>query len=273
VTQPSTSPGGAPQLPGQIAAATDQIMGLRTGTLISYDDIVGTASVDIGGTVLQNIPYLDSYLPILGDYVQVLTSGSSWQILGKNASAQANDVLANPSFEGDADGSLPSSWRIYHDPVGTATASVYVYANPFNTRVHGRKALAVQNASAANFSITWVYSEAIPVAPNDRLALSTVHIGSIATGTLAVIEVDVLYFANSSDTYPTTVAIETGPSSEVLAGFPPVRLRVTPPSSIDGAIVVPAGANFASAAMKIGIFPGGIGGSVVLLDNIIFRKL
>jgi len=67
-----------------VAAAVSQAgqggASMRIGTVTSY--AAGAITVDVGGGALVAASYLSSYLPVAGDIVALLGSGSTWVVLG-----------------------------------------------------------------------------------------------------------------------------------------------------------------------------------------------
>ena len=62
-------------------------LGYRQGTVVAWDPVAPHPhQVDVGGTVVENLPLLnsaDSALIVPGDTVGILTFGSSWAIIGR----------------------------------------------------------------------------------------------------------------------------------------------------------------------------------------------
>lgn len=64
-------------------------LGLRSGTVVAWDQVTGANVVDVDGVLVSNVPILntsEAALLIPGDVVKILTTGtgaSSWGILGR----------------------------------------------------------------------------------------------------------------------------------------------------------------------------------------------
>lgn len=54
---------------------------MRQGTVTNYNG--GSIDVTINDTLLTSIPYLDSYIPVVGDTVMLLQAGATWLTIGR----------------------------------------------------------------------------------------------------------------------------------------------------------------------------------------------
>lgn len=179
----------------QLSDMTNRYSYTRTGVVSLVDPFLTT--VDVGGTPLR-AAYSRSVPPRVGDTVVLARQAASWFVIGTSSTTGGNSVT-NPSFEEvDAGGSQPSSWVIYRQ-TGSADVSTEVY----DRAVEGSAALHVSGSAS---SLTWVYSDPIQVQPGQQWTLSAYANGAyggqnVNTTACALVA---LWFANSSDLYPTT---------------------------------------------------------------------
>lgn len=200
---------------------------VRTGTISSAND--NSASIVVGGTAFT-ASFISPYEPQPGELVAVIRQDSSWIILGRIAGSGANEIL-NGSFEADPEGSFPSDWNQYDITGGSTVATV---ASP--DAVDGDFVLQV-NTDSATTAVSYVYSSAVPVTAGDQFTLS-VYVGAFL-GDNEYLQVDAalyaLWFANTTDLYPTTSSADTLVDSvtsvPVLPPFTPLSGTVTAPVS------------------------------------------
>ncbi len=69
-----------------LAPAPAPAVGYRQGLVVAWDSVTFANQVQVGESVLTNLPLLnssDAALIVPGDAVGILTFGSSWAILGR----------------------------------------------------------------------------------------------------------------------------------------------------------------------------------------------
>lgn len=69
-----------------LAAQPAQALGYRQGTVLAWDSITYANQIQVGESILVDLPILtssDAALIVPGDIVSILTFGSSWGILGR----------------------------------------------------------------------------------------------------------------------------------------------------------------------------------------------
>ncbi len=184
---------------------------MRTARVTALD--YATITLDVGGGELVAAPYLDSYVPILGDYVQVLQAGAVSLILGRVSGSPADNLLLNPGFEADPPGTDTTTgitgWSKYLDPGSPADADVLVDTVSGWGSADGTQWLELNYNGAGAYVVVSVLSEAIPVNPDERFtaaARATMHTED-ETGSNATLYLT--WYADVGDTYPTTVAADT----------------------------------------------------------------
>ncbi|MCM4080404.1 hypothetical protein [Paractinoplanes hotanensis] len=69
-----------------VVPSSAPVLGYRKGVVIAWDGVTFANTVQVGSTVLTNLPVLnlaDSADIVPGDSVGILTFGSSWAVLGR----------------------------------------------------------------------------------------------------------------------------------------------------------------------------------------------
>jgi hypothetical protein len=196
--QPLSQPSAA-----QANAETDRTanqFAMRVGTVQSYD--AGTVAVAISGsTVLVSASYLKGYTPIIGELVAVLRNGSQWLVLGSMTGSPSDNVVLNPSFNQDANGTaVPTNWVSFNT---TGVASTTITNPPWaGMDIDGPQVLAV---TAAGSNIVNVMSSApITVTAGQVWAAKTYVSGQGTGGVIPQAGIFFSYYLNSVDVYPTT---------------------------------------------------------------------
>jgi hypothetical protein len=157
------------------------------------------------------MPYLDLYLPILGDRVQVLQQGPVSLVIGAAAGMPDNNAVYNPSFELDDPGTTPpTGWNVYADPAFTGTASAKVDVGVGWGAKDGGQWLEINHETTGNANMV-IWSTAIPVNPGESWAAVAWTIfsaeGGLGSDTPAM-AVSVAFFADDTGVYPTDVLSE-----------------------------------------------------------------
>lgn len=228
---------------------------MGTGTVVAVSST--TLQVLVRGTTIT-AAYVQSYTsPLAGDLVAFMRQDSTWLVLGRLAGVGANSVL-NFSFEDDGETqSTPSNWNLANIAgAGTARPSLTGFAPA------GSFELAVSSNGAAQD--TYVYSNAIPVAPGQQWAISALASAVYPTATLnATAAMYALWFVNSTNLYPTTSSADTLVAQAVNINAAPIH------TSVSGTVTVPAATNFMRVATR-SISPAS---EVVLFDVVIARRV
>lgn len=199
---------------------------VRTGTIASAND--NSAIIVVGGTSFT-ASFISPYEPAPGELVAVIRQDASWIILGRIAGSGANEIL-NGSFEDSPDGTFPTDWEQY-DITNASTFAV----DSIDDAVDGTNVATVFTASATAES--YLYSSPVSVLVGDSLSLSA-YVGAML-GDNPYVNVDAalyaLWFANSTDLYPTTSSadtlIDSVTSVPVLPPFTPLSGTVVAPVS------------------------------------------
>ena len=193
-------------IPAVIAASNGPFAQVRTGVVVSFS--TAQATVNVGGSTFP-ATYLRGLTLAAGDLVVCLQQGGSWTILGAMAGVGTNLLAdANPSFEVSAPGSFPSLW-FQADLSGVST--ITVIDSP--TAPAGSQVARVTGPAAGTQS--YLYSQPIQVTSGNQFAVTAYAGGdyqpSDTPGADAALVA--LWFANSTDLYPTTSAVDTVISS------------------------------------------------------------
>lgn len=246
------------------AAGSSGGASLRTGRVLGIG--AATVTVDIGGGQLVSMPYLDTYLPVLGDRIQAIQHGSVCVILGAVAGMPDDNILVNPSFERDAPGTAPTSWTTYLEPtsIGTATALTQL-ATGWGGR-GGIKWLEITHGGSGTATIT-VSSEAIPVQPGQAWTASAAMSASAsdAGANQAAIALFLAFFPTSGTNYP--AGLISASRIQLLAG--PTGPQWVTMRDIGGTgTVVPGGAT----AMRV-LLQTTLLSEAVYWDRVICRRL
>lgn len=198
---------------------------VRTGTIASANE--NSANIVVGGTSFI-ASFISPYQPEPGELVAVIRQDSSWIILGRIAGSGANEIQ-NGSFEDSPDGTFPENWNQF-DITGASSAVV----TESTIAVEGTNILQIFTATVAAAE-SYLYSSAVPVNTGDQLSLS-VYVGA-ALGDNPQVPVNAglfaLWFANSTNLYPTTssadTSVDTVTDVPVAPPFTPLSGTVTAP--------------------------------------------
>lgn len=200
-----------------------------------------TMFVNVGGTTFE-VGFLGTFTgasivpPDPGTVVHVIRQDASWVATGPLIGTGLNSVV-NPSFEEGPLGAQPVHW-ISYNITGSSTATVVdIVGAP-----EGNLAARVFSGSAADH---YLYSEPIPVNTGDSWSLSAFVGGDYAGGpATATARIDAMWFANSTDLFPTVSAAST--TADTLANVP----QYPPFSVLAGNVVVPAATFFMRLALR-----------------------
>lgn len=192
----------------EIAANGGPWAQVRTGTIAAAT--LGSATVVVGGTSFEAsyvLPFgvdpATASLPQVGDLVSVVRQDASWQILGRIAGAGPN-LISNGSFEEGAPSSFPEDWTLYNiTSTSTATVTDAVAVDG------GRSALVL--AASAVTAESYLYSSPVAVLAGDVMSLSAYAGAWFGADTPVAVNAGLyaLWFANSTDLYPTTSSADS----------------------------------------------------------------
>ncbi|MEW2127116.1 hypothetical protein AB0891_25690 [Streptomyces sp. NPDC007259] len=213
--------------PQVLAASSGPWAQVRTGTVASAT--AGSAVVVVGGTSFP-ASFISPYQPAAGDLVSVIRQDSSWQILGRIAGAGDN-LVSNGSFEDSGVGTSPVGWILY-DVSSSSTASV-----TDAVAVDGGQS-ALVTATTATVAQSLLYSQPIPVSTGDVMTIAAYAGASFGDNPPVAVDAALyaLWFANSTDTYPTTAAADTliATASDIAQAPPFTPLSGTATAPLDG---------------------------------------
>lgn len=242
----------------QAASAT-----LRTGRVVGLSG--ATITVDLGGQQLTDLPYLESYLPILGDPVQILSQGAVSLVIGATTGMPADNVLKNGSFELDAPGTIPPSFWTYADGGGSGSATAKVDVATGWGPKDGAQWLEINHSSGTD-SVTYVTSEAIPVNAGERWSASAYVVSTNDFGTdEPQLSVLLAWFADDSGAYPGDIISQD--YVQVING--PTGPWWVPVRAVSGnGIPVPYGAGVLRVVIRSDLF-----GAAVYWDKVVCRRI
>lgn len=185
-----------------VAARGGPYAELRTGTVVSFT--TNTARVSVGGSTFT-ASYLEGTTLAAGNLVACLYQGGSWLVLGVLAGVGDNLLsTGNPSFEDSAPGSFPALW-FQANLSGVST--IAVITDPLAP--NGTQVAAVGGSVVGTQS--YLYSQPIAVTSGEQLTVSAFAGGDYQPGDThgADAALVALWFANATNLYPTTSAVDT----------------------------------------------------------------
>lgn len=236
-------------VPQQLATMQDRFNYLRTGTVILVDPFFATIEFIVfvnTGTETTTIraEYLRQNEPEIGDTVAVMRQGASWLIIGTGSGSGGNSV-ENASFEQFNEDLTPVGWTLYAISGAPAMRSIELP----ELAVDGSRVLEVVPDVGASSS-SFVYSRPISVSSGQVWELSAYVNGFYPTednpNTLDV-SLYGLWFANATDTYPTTSAADTqAATASNIAEMDPMQI-------LRGNVTVPVGGEFLRVGLRSAI--------------------
>ncbi len=233
---------------------------VRTGTVAAAS--LGTATVVVGGTSFEASYVLPfgvtpsaATLPQPGDLVSIVRQDSSWQILGRIAGAGPN-LITNGSFEASAPGTFPTDWTLYNITSTSAATVVDGLA------VDGaNSALVVANSGVTAES--FLYSSPVQASAGDVLTLSAYAGAYYGEDTPVPVTAALfaLWFANTTDLYPTTSSADI--SVAAVSNVP----QAPPFTALSGTVTAPV-----TGYMRLGLRSTVSGSTGMLWDFAVVRR-
>jgi|SRR5688572_10764033 len=200
-----------------------------------------TMFVDVGGTTMEVaflLPFTSTAVtpPDPGTVVHLVRQDASWVAMGRLVGTGSNSVV-NGGFEDGPVGAQPVHWQSYNI-TGSSTAIVVDIADA----PEGDLAARVYSASAADH---YLYSDPIPVNTGESWSLSAFVGGDYAGGAAtARARIDAMWFANSTDLFPTVSAASiTVDDLMNVPQYPPFQV-------LSGNVTVPAATFFMRVALR-----------------------
>ncbi|MHA4774770.1 hypothetical protein L1085_009730 [Streptomyces sp. MSC1_001] len=208
----------------RLAAAPGPFAEYRTGTVVSFT--TNQAVVSVGGTSFP-AAYFKGTVLTAGALVGVLNQGGVWAILGVLAGVGDNLVI-NPSFELSASGTFPTDW---FQANLSGTSSIGVQTDP--TAPDGDQVAVVGGSAVGTQS--YLYSQPIQVTSGEQFTLSAYVGGEYQPSDVqgADAALVALWFANSTNLYPTTSAVDTVVSTATDV------VQVLPYTTLGGTVTAP----------------------------------
>lgn len=215
--------------------------------------------VDVGGTTIEvafDLPFTATAVspPAAGTVVHLVRHDATWVAVGRVVGAGSNAVV-NGSFEDSAPGGQPVQWQTA-DISGASTAIVVDADAP-----DGDFAARVFSAQASDH---YLYSAPIPVNTGETWSVGAFTGGDYAGGPqTARARIDLMWFANATDLFPTVSAPSTNVADLVnVPQYPPFR-------TLFGSTTVPAATFF----MRVGLRSTLAAGQALLWDAVTARKV
>lgn len=213
----------------------------RTGVVVIATP--NSMFVDVGGTTIEVgflLPFLATAVspPAAGTVVQLIRQDASWVATGRLVGAGSNSVL-NPSFEDSPPGTEPVNWFTADASGGPAVAVVADIANAPDGDFVARVTSGVASTHI-------LYSSPIAVTVGETWSLAAFVGGEYGgnpseTADAALIA---MWFANATDLFPTTSAVDSIVDTEAdVPQYPPFR-------TLSGTVVVPAGGAFMRVVLR-----------------------
>lgn len=230
----------------------------RIGTVVLATP--NTMFVDVGGTTMEvgfNLPFTATAVspPAAGTVVHLVRQDASWVAVGRLVGAGSNSVV-NPSFEDSLPGSQPTQWQVA-DISGSSTAIV----SDINGAPDGDFVARVYSAQASDH---YLYSAPIPVNTGDQWSVAA-FVGGDYGGLpqTARARIDVMWFANATDLFPTVSAPSTNAADRLnVPQYPPFQ-------TLFGTVTVPAATFFLRVALRSTLAAG----QALVWDQVTARKV
>lgn len=215
-----------------VAAKNGPWAQLRTGTIAQASGgtavvVVGAASFEASILVPFGVIDPGAAVPPPGALVMVGRQDASWCVLGQILGTSGN-LIENGSFEDSEDGSFPVGWQ-FTNVTGTSAVVVINDPNP----VAGLNVAQVSTSDAAASS--YLYSSPVDVLAGDVLQVAAFAGGRYDEGAAETADGQLyaLWFANSTNLYPTTSSADT--LIETGTDLP----EVPPWTSLSGSVTAP----------------------------------
>lgn len=286
----SAIPGGAVQERIGADTATNDASTIRIGRVVGFD----TQSISVLFTsgasysVFDNIAYVRTYMPQLGDYVMVQKYANQWIVMGPMSyNIAQNNAIRNPSFEGDPVGTgvVPDGWAWYHD-AGVSTANNVTYnTSSYEAGCYDGKVCAYVNVGDTSgigikFSRDYFYSDAIAVNAGEQwMASAGVSFNSGGSSGLVnawgQAQLWLLFYTSPLDAVTASIGSwflnERGQSAITPGWFTMTLLS----NSASKGVPVPIGANYMRLAMISAVYSSAAANAYgsFFYDGMVARKL
>jgi hypothetical protein len=210
---------------------------LRLGVVTTVNPVF--AVVMVGETEIR-ASYLRAIPPEVGDTVSVLRQDATWHVLG-TTSASGPNLVQNGSFEAVGTDGRPTGWIFYH-----VTNTSFFESIPSPAAVDGDRVL--QQTPDVAPATSFAYSQPVSVVPGQVVELS-VYAGGVYPSDLTPPTSDArlyaLWFANSSNLYPTTSSADS-----LIQTVNNIQDADNGMVSLSGTVTVPALANFVRIGLR-----------------------
>lgn len=227
----------------------------RVGRIVSFAP--NQAVIDVGGSQFS-AAYLRGTTLLAGDIVYISRQGGGWVIHGALLGV-GTDLLqnGNGSFEAGPPGDFPFLWNLANT---TGTSDAYV------REIEGAPD-GVQMASVGTLgggATAYLYSVPIAVMSGAQYSVSAVASGDYQPSDTATADIALvgLWFANTTNLYPTTSSADTVITS--INDIPPFPAMTT----ITGTVTAPV-----NGYMRVALRTATVGTQQVLWDQVIVRSV
>jgi hypothetical protein len=242
-------------VPTLVASQGGPYAQMRTGTVVSFT--TNQVRVSAGGSTFT-AAYLKGTVLAAGSLVACLSQGGSWLVLGVLAGVGDNLLAAgNPSFEDSAPGTFPALW-FQANLSGVSTITVV----SDTSAPTGSQVAAVGGSVVGTQS--YLYSQPIAVTSGEQFTLSAFAGGDYQPGDAHTADAALvaLWFANATNLYPTTSAVDTTVSTAT------DLVQAPPYTSLGGTVTAPV-----TGFMRVALRSTTEATQRVRWDGVIVRKV
>lgn len=241
-------------LPGGLAGVFTES---RIGVVVLAT--INSMFVDVGGTTMEvafDLPFTATAVspPAAGTVVHLVRQDATWVAVGRIVGAGSNSVV-NGGFEDQEPGGQPVHWVSY-DISGVSSATVV----DIDGAPEGDLAARVFTGQASDH---YLYSDPIPVNTGESWSISAFVGGDYAGGPeTGRARIDAMWFANSTDLFPTVSAASTNVADRLnVPQYPPFQV-------LSGTVTVPAATFFMRVALRSTLAAG----QALVWDSVTTRR-
>ncbi|MEU7074745.1 hypothetical protein AB0B30_32440 [Streptomyces narbonensis] len=238
-----------------VAAQPGPFAQMRTGVVASFT--ANEAQISAGGSTFP-AAYLEGVNLSAGALVACLYQGGSWLVLGVLAGVGPNLLAAgNPNFEASPPGLFPDLWFQANLSGVAAIAVVDEPGAPVGSQVAAVSGPAVGTQS-------YLYSQPIQVTSGDQFAVSAYAGGDYQPSDALTADAALvaLWFANETNLYPTTSAVD------IVIATATDLVQSPPYTTLGGTVTAPV-----TGFMRIALRSTTEASQRVLWDGVIVREL
>jgi hypothetical protein len=286
----SAIPGGAEQAAIGMQQAVNDANTIRIGRVVAFNTSNISVLFTSGASysVFDNIAYLKTYRPILGEYVMVQKYASQWIVMGAMSyNMSQNNAVPNPSFESDSTGAgnVPDGWTWFHDTgVSTANSVTYGIDNYLSGCYDGPNAAYVSvvdnTGIGVKFSRDTFYSNVIPVTAGEQwMAAAGFSFNAGGSGALVnargTVQLLLYFYTSPLDAVNASISsqlLDQQAQTSTTPGWYTLQLLS---NTASWGVLVPPGANYMRVALQSDVTSSAASNAygAVYYDGIVARKL